>query len=982
MSKVVPIRPAQDYREEPLFPAMKEEEPVLMDLEDLHHACETVARHLGLSQKCRENLEKMGISNPLGFGMVPELEDDLDAALLAAAAELGDEIAQAVGLEKVEAEDGIRWQIRAGDLRGRLVFPVFGRDGLIRGLRAGEDRLIGDGQDATNWIRPPSRSETEEKRAIITFGQRMGAIKRAADEGCLIVDLVWEHEKSLKSFPRDTWHTADEIIGLIKILKQKGIRTVDLDLPRSTPAHTEFWLTLAAAVEAAMNGTRLRVKKDDRFQGEAAVRERLEKLEQSLQEQLGGGVGALGYVLSSQVAAKELVENAKKFRLIRPPGDLISELIGLPPLPRACKKMRAVQKFQVRNDGVHRIEKDDAETKLTSGPVIPVAKITNIDNEFEEVILAQYQDCNGGGRWKKILTSMSTLSSASRLSELAQQGLHVDAETARSLSRYLSLATRENEGILPQAMSTSRMGMIRVGVDGEWKAVLGKSVISAKEQKNAVATETDVDDLDGALIYKPATTGDAFLQKVYQQKGTLQGQKEGIALIEGHPKALVVMVAALCAPLIPTTGQSGFMLSVHGPNGTSKSTVTRQAAAQWGIPHDREGAGQRSQEMPWSSTYASITLRASTLSGIPLILDDSKHFAREKDGGQKASAVIYALTGSEKERADQSGLGGREKRVIATMAISTGETALSNLIPPNDGGAMERILEISQPFVKSMEMKRLSVEIASSYYSHYGHIGHIWVKYLLEKFQEEGFEKDIRDAIKLESQRLEEQHPTNLSAGRLSMYAALVNITGTLINRAGIYPFQITEKEVNGSPLASHAAVIDGDIWKDMLSHAEDSSGEGKALEKVYNWAVSNQTKFFGRYEKRINNYTGKVEEIIPNVVYGSWRNDENGEEWTRLYVAEDRLISYLESQEFMPKQVLTNWRDKGIISIDTDGRKRFTKKMSKRDCPGGVQQRMVAIERKKIIELTGLGKPEGREYVQEDMNFEMDESMLVEMEV
>ncbi len=632
-----------------------------------------------------------------------------------------------------------------------------------------------------------------------------------------------------------------------------------------------------------------------------------------------------------------------------------AEMADRPGLPEIAFKLISCPRFAVGPDGISlNLGEDSSWRTVTMDPIVPVAVSKNLETGEEELVVMHWRR-GAPGKWVTLRMDARILASRNHLAALAAHGLEVNLQNAGDLSLYLSGVFRVNSHMLPVTYSTTRMGLQEV--DGKWLCLLGDRCVSANGVTVAGRSDAGAGTPAGSLSFKATGAGETALTETFSAKGTIDGQRELMAMVANFPKARVIMNAALAASIVTLAGKPGFVLDAFAPNGSSKSTLTRLAASMFGRADD--SGGHAGQEVPWSSTLAGLELRAGTLSGLPMFVDDSKHLSGH-GGGEKASNVVYTVGGGGKLRAEMGGTGTRSKKVIRTVVVSTGESALTGLLPPNDGGAVTRLLELGHPVpVKSPEMAAVADRIKAGVHRHHGHLGTEWMTFLLSKLEAHdadnrpgAFAELMNDAIDAETMRLARKAPRHPSAARLAGYAAAINVAAGLASlcmvklkdgsEGGLFPWhqeQVDAAEYpegyeppDGVPVGR---VIDGEIWAGMLEHAEDSSGEMKALESVYAWASANQHHFEGRFDP---------ERDHPKEVFGAWRMDARDKPWVAIYVLQPKLEEYLRSQGFVPSQVLAGWKEKDLIKSDKG---RVTTKSVK---VGGEYPRVVAIKREALM--------------------------------
>lgn len=85
-------------------------------------------------------------------------------------------------------------------------------------------------------------------------------------------------------------------------------------------------------------------------------------------------------------------------------------------------------------------------------PILPIERLFNIETKTEKVTLAYFRD----NSWKEITVDKAIIASASKIVKLADYGISVTSETAKTLVQYLSDV--ENLNVIPVKNSTSKFG--------------------------------------------------------------------------------------------------------------------------------------------------------------------------------------------------------------------------------------------------------------------------------------------------------------------------------------------------------------------------------------------------------------------------------------------------------------------------------------------------------------------------------------------
>ena len=288
-----------------------------------------------------------------------------------------------------------------------------------------------------------------------------------------------------------------------------------------------------------------------------------------------------------------------------------------------------------------------------------------------------------------------------------------------------------------------------------------------------------------------------------------------------------------------------------------KTTTLRVAASVWGNPNEDEtDAALRS----WDSTQVYIERAASILSGLPLILDETK---RVKDPRLVANIMYEVATGQGRGRGNVRGTAGI--RTWRTVLLSTGEAPAVSFT--QDGGTRARCLEIrGAPFgATGPETARLVNRLNTAIKGNYGHAGVEFVRWLLRHRSEW---PRIEDEYRATVQHYCGQAPASADSAvvsRLAQYAAALHQAAVYAHVALDLPWELED------PLDA--------LWSDLVGEASDAAGEERALRDVLSWAYAHAQTFHGRHIKTVDRYG---QELTPRMPPAGWsgRWDGEGEEW------------------------------------------------------------------------------------------------------
>lgn len=108
------------------------------------------------------------------------------------------------------------------------------------------------------------------------------------------------------------------------------------------------------------------------------------------------------------------------------------------------------------DNGISRINKYGFEEIACVHPIMPVHRYTDIDTGIEKLVIAFRRD----EEWRTVMCERGQIASANKIVDLANKGIAVTSENAKSLVQYLSDAENLNLKRIPANKSVGRMGWI------------------------------------------------------------------------------------------------------------------------------------------------------------------------------------------------------------------------------------------------------------------------------------------------------------------------------------------------------------------------------------------------------------------------------------------------------------------------------------------------------------------------------------------
>jgi hypothetical protein len=288
-------------------------------------------------------------------------------------------------------------------------------------------------------------------------------------------------------------------------------------------------------------------------------------------------------------------------------------------------------------------------------PILPVERLVNIETGMEKVKL-EYKI---GDHWQNALFDREVISSTRRITALANYGISVNSETARSLMLYLSDCLNLNRDTIPVIRTVSTLGWV-------------------DDCKEFVPYSADVQ-FDGESDCR-------HIFKAVSMRDELQPWIDYIRTLRQDNKLLrVIMAASFASPLIELVGALPFILHIWGgplTSGSGKTVGLMCAASVWGNPE----LGQLTTTL--DKTLNSLLSYAATLKDIPFCGDELQLIKAYEDNYDKL--IMRMCEGVNRGRMKYSQQLPTQNWKCAT--ITTGEEPI---IKANSGaGAHSRVIQI------------------------------------------------------------------------------------------------------------------------------------------------------------------------------------------------------------------------------------------------------------------------------------------------
>lgn len=553
----------------------------------------------------------------------------------------------------------------------------------------------------------------------------------------------------------------------------------------------------------------------------------------------------------------------------------------------------------VRNEG--RDNQTTTQILVAHEPVIIAGLYRDINTSREALRVSWKKN----DRWFYEIVDRGILANNRSIINLADQGFPVNSANANELVSYLSELESINikHKTLPVAWVTNQMGW--QSKDGSKGFLWGKTLVTPQSE---VIHDLSLEDVepgewkDDLISFRGSDVGDEQLVEGFHSKGSMEKWLETVEIASKYPKVMLGFYAAFVAPMLRILDCDSFILEYARKTSKGKSIAQRFAGSTMGNPDNRS---HDSVVQSWGVKPAWLGRAASVISGLPLILDDTKN-AKNKEF--VANAIYMITTGRDLGRGTVKGLG--MTRTFRTVLISSGEVVCTSFTP--DAGTKGRVLAItSLPFDGDGPDERVVVEkLDRLIKNNYGHAMPLFLQWIMKQ-------KDNWDMFKTKFEELTDKYSEQALdsvTGRLAKYAAAIDITSTLVYAA----FQDAGQPL---PFDYEDPFRDG-LYEQIMLEAKDASGEEEALKDVLTWAASNETSFYGRHQLDPN---GEKKRPHNGVWFGQW---DRGENWECINFNRYSLYSFIQSIGKNPEELFKHWKENGWLDVPAYDRG-FQKKVS-----------------------------------------------------
>jgi uncharacterized protein (DUF927 family) len=530
-------------------------------------------------------------------------------------------------------------------------------------------------------------------------------------------------------------------------------------------------------------------------------------------------------------------------------------------------------------------------------PIIIVGRMFNVGTGNESIKLSWFRD----GKWKTRIVERGVIATKRSITSLADLGVPVTDQNAKLLIEFLSEFESQNIGSLPLAQVSNILGWQKNGQGFLW----------GKTHFRVDGTDLGTIDLDSIpseywqkefITFKGDDEGDQQIADGFVSNGEYELWIQAVNKLFSYPFAISGVYFSLLPPFLEILGADNFTVDWANRSSVGKTTILRVAGSCWGDPDEKHPA---SVVQSWDATKVWIEKAAAMLNGLPLILDDTKLAGTGKNkefAAAEISQVLYQIAQG-RGRGRGSVNGTRSTGSWRTILLSTGEQSAVDFT--GDGGSRARVISFwGLPFEKADESTVSTVqEINLAVKENYGHAGPKVIEFILKNQSEWAVWKS-------EYQRMRTKF--TLMAGSDSVAIRISDNFAFLATVIPIIHAALPELKQDISPMQ-----IIQPLWDAAIRDIKEADRATVALQTVYDWAVANQTSFWGRHQES----TGGLR--IP--VHG-WAGAWNSKDWNYIAYIEEKLYEILKNGGFDTEAIIKTWKDRDWLQTDKTGRRKHVR--------------------------------------------------------
>lgn len=491
-------------------------------------------------------------------------------------------------------------------------------------------------------------------------------------------------------------------------------------------------------------------------------------------------------------------------------------------------------------------------------------------------------------------------------------GFPANTNNAKDVIAYIADYEAFNEEIIPTRPMTTQMGWQK---DGKLGFVAGRKHIKSDD------SQTDVH-------FVGLDEGEEQLARCTGERGTFDGWAAAAKIASNFPMVELAIYASLAPPLLTPLRAPNFTVDWSHKTSAGKTTTLSLAASCWGNPDPN---GHDSLIASWDMTPVGFERRASAMSCLPIIIDDTKR-AKSWRGESVVPGVVYEVSNGQ-GRIRGSTKGTAKISYWRTVMLSTGEQRIIDF--DKSGGTPARVVTLwGNPFggtssIIGRAIRRMKLGISENY----GHAGPELVQWLIKMRGDWG---DLRSeheerTLEIEAKMLDLAVGRTMDMsviGRIATYLSTLQLAAECAHEALALPWDLKDPVGTLLPLIVPAA---GSVDREL-----------EALRAVVSWACANREKFIRNEKHR------KENEPLGGWL-GFWEAADF-DSWDRLAFFPTTIRDFLQRQGYEPQATIRHWMEAGWLEF-SPGEKRLTARVP--ELVG--RPRMVILKRDAVDNHGGL---------------------------
>lgn len=471
-------------------------------------------------------------------------------------------------------------------------------------------------------------------------------------------------------------------------------------------------------------------------------------------------------------------------------------------IPGAPVSLKQPKGWKISEEGIHILNEEGYWSCVCRTPVLLTRRMKSLSSDSEKMEITFLRD----GRWKRALVQRSVLFHNRNIMELADLGITVTSENAKSLVRYLQELEARNIDLLDLSRCVSRLG---------W---YGKNFLPGFE---------------GDIVLDVGDAGQRWASS-YEREGSFENWRDSIAPFRNNYIFRFILASAFAAPLLKLLNHRIFLVHNWGDSRSGKTAALKAALSVWG---DAEGL-----MVNFNATRVGLERLAGFFNDLPLGIDE-----RQVAGNKQEfiDSLVYMLSlGAGKVRGAKTG-GLQPSKSWRSIVLTTGEEPLTS--ESSQTGVHSRTIQImGSPFDSEGEAREMHTLVSQNY----GHGGPKFIGRLLEELErDKDFLKHLYDDINRElSDEFKDKVGSHISS------VSLVAAADLLISR------WIFEEEGDSKAMAKKVL--------QNLEDEREADVIDRAYDFIKGWILSNDVQFsinakecFGTKEDKYKYY------VFPHVL-------------------------------------------------------------------------------------------------------------------